>query len=236
MTTNRWLPALVGAGFALVTATLFMAFFYAPVAQCDAGCLTQKIFYFHVPSAYVMYLGVGTCCIGSFGYVMQRTKGWDALAQAGAEIAVLFACVVLTTGPLWGRKAWGTYWVWDPRLTSTLLGVLIFVSYLVLRSSGGESEKRFSAALALMGTAVMPVIHYSVQLWRGQHPTVITRSGGGLNPLMGQTLGMGFLAFTVLAAGIVALRAHMLHTEAELEELRTEAAAAGLLDEEEVAS
>ena len=150
MTSNRWLPALVGAGFALVTATLFMAFFYAPVAQCDAGCLTQKIFYFHVPSAYVMYLGVGTCCIGSFGYVLQRTKGWDALAQAGAEIAVLFACVVLVTGPLWGRKAWGTYWVWDPRLTSTLLGVLIFVSYLVLRSSGGESEKRFSAALALM--------------------------------------------------------------------------------------
>ena len=177
----RWLPPFVAAAFGLVATALLMAFFYAPVAQCDAGCLTQKIFYFHVPSAYVMYIGVGACVIGSLGYLAQRTPGWDALAQAGAELAVAFAAIVLTTGPVWARKAWGHYWVWDPRLTTTLLGALIFVAYLVLRAGaqGGEAEKKFSAALAVMGSAIMPIIHYSVQLWRGQHPTVITRRGGG---------------------------------------------------------
>jgi heme exporter protein C len=209
-----------------------MAFFYAPVAQCDAGCLTQKIFYFHVPSAYVMYIGVGACVIGSLGYLFQRSDGWDALAQAGAELAVTFASIVLTTGPIWGRKAWGHYWVWDPRLTTTLLGVLVFVAYLTLRSAGGgEAEKKFSAALAIMGAAIMPIIHYSVQLWRGQHPTVITRGGGGLEAHMGQTLTVSFLAFTVLAGVLLALRTRMALTEARIEALRTEAAASGLLGE-----
>lgn len=229
----RWLPALVASAFGAVTTALLMAFFYAPVAQCDAGCLTQKIFYFHVPSAYVMYLGAGACCLGSLFYLWQRTRGWDALAQAGAELGVLFATIVLTTGPLWGRKAWGTYWVWDPRLTTTMLGTLLFVAYLVLRSSGGETEKRFSAALAVLGTAVMPIVHYSVQLWRGQHPTVITRRGGGLEAHMGQTLAVSFVAFTLLAAALLALRARMALVEADLEALRTEAAATGLLDDEE---
>jgi heme exporter protein C len=229
----RWIAPLAVVAFALTAGVLLMAFFYAPTAQCAAGCLTQKIFYFHVPSAYVMYLGVGACVIGSLGYLWQRTPGWDALGQAGAELAVTFAAVVLTSGPIWARKAWGHYWVWEPRLTTTLLGSLIFVAYLVLRTGAGEAEKKFSAALALMGSAVMPIIHYSVQLWRGQHPTVITRRGGGLEAHMGQTLGVGFLAFTLLAVALIALRARMAVLESRMESLRTDAAAHGLLGEQE---
>jgi heme exporter protein C len=228
----RWLSILAGVAFALLAVTLVMALDWAPVAQVSAGGLTQKIFYFHVPSAYVMYIGVGACVLGSIGYLAQRRPGWDALAQAGAELGVVFATSVLITGPLWARKAWGTYWAWDPRLTTTLLGTLIFVAYLVLHSSAaGEVERRFSAALALMGACVMPVIHYSVQLWRGQHPTVITSRGGGLAPEMGQTLGVSFLAFTLVAAVLLYLRTRVALGEARLDALRTEAVSMGLIDD-----
>lgn len=231
----RWMPAISGLAFALMAAALWTALDWAPVAQDSAGGLTQKIFYFHVPSAYVMYIGVGACVLGSLGYLIQRTPGWDALAQAGAELGVIFASIVLITGPLWARKAWGAYWAWDPRLTTTLLGTLIFVAYLVLHSTAaGEAEKKFSAALAVMGACVMPVIHFSVQLWRGQHPTVITSRGGGLAPEMGKTLALSFTAFTIMAAVLLFVRARVALGEARLAELRTEAVSQGLLDEEAV--
>ena len=230
----RWMPALAVIAFAAVAAALGMAWEYAPVAQESAGGITQKIFYFHVPSAYVMYIGVTACVLGSLGYLIQRRPGWDALAQAGAELAVVFATIVLITGPLWARKAWGTYWAWDPRLTTTLLGVLIFVAYLVLHSASGagEAEKRFAAALAVMGACVMPVIHYSVQLWRGQHPTVITSRGGGLAPEMGATLAVSFAAFTAMAAVLLFVRTRVALQEARVEALRTQAVTLGLLDDE----
>lgn len=232
---TRLLPALALLAFVALTAAFGLAMGYAPVAQLSAGGITQKIFYFHVPSAYTMYIGVTACVLGSLGYLVTRRPSYDAFAQAGAELAVLFASVVLVTGPLWGRKAWGTYWVWDPRLTTTLLGTLIFVGYLVLHGSSntGESEKRFSAAMALMGACVMPVIHYSVRLWRGQHPTVITSAGGGIAPEMKTALGVSFLAFTLLAAALLWLRTSLALGEARLEALRTEAVTHGLLSDED---
>jgi heme exporter protein C len=230
----RWLSVLSIFAFGCLAVTVGLAFGYAPVAQLSAGGLTQKIFYVHVPSAYVMYIGVTACVAGSVGYLAQRAPGWDALAQAGAELGVLFAGIVLVTGPLWARKAWGTYWTWDPRLTTTLLGALIFVAYLVLRggAGSGEAEKRFSAALAVMGACVMPVIHYSVQLWRGQHPTVITSRGGGLAPAMAHTLTLSFLAFTLLAAVLLTLRSRVAMQRSKLEALRTDAVSRGLFDGE----
>lgn len=230
---NRWPSLIAVTGFIAAALTFLGAFFYAPTAQCDAGCLTQKIFYFHVPSAYSMYLGIGTCCLGSLFYLWQQTPGWDAIAQAGGELALVFAATVLVTGPLWGWKAWGTPWVWDPRLTSTLLCSLIMMAYVVLRSGGGEGEKRFAAALSVLGTALMPIIHYSVKLWRGQHPTVITRGGGGVDAKMGMILGLGFLSFTILTAGLIALRAQLAKMESDLETLTSDAATLGLLDEDE---
>ncbi len=230
----RWLSLLSIVAFGCLAVTIGLAFGYAPVAQLSAGGLAQKIFYIHVPSAYVMYIGVTACVSGSIGYLVQKRPGWDALAQAGAELGVLFACIVLVTGPLWARKAWGAYWAWDPRLTTTLLGALIFTAYLVLRGgqSAGEAEKKFSAALAVMGACVMPVIHYSVLLWRGQHPTVITSRGGGVAHAMAQTLTMGFLAFTLMAAVLLTLRSRLMLQRAKLEALRTDAVARGLLDGE----
>jgi len=183
---------------------IFFVFLRAPV-EVRMG-IVQKIFYFHVPSAYAMYLGATACFAGSAAYLVRPTDARDALARAGAEAAVAFGAIVLTTGPLWGAKAWGTFWTWDPRLTTALLSVLIYVAYVVLRAFAGDgsAERKFSAALGVLGAANLPIIHFSVQKWGGQHPTVITGKGGGLqHPDMKLALALGFLAFTMLAVLLV---------------------------------
>src|SRR5260370_24300339 len=160
-------------------ADILIVFLKAPV-EARMG-IVQKIFYFHVPSAYAMYLGAAACFFGSIGYVVRGDDRADAIARAGGEAAVVFGAIVLTTGPLWGAKAWGAFWTWDPRLTTELLSVLMYVAYLVLRSFAGDGsgERRFAAALGVLGAANLPIIHFSVQKWGGQHPTVITGPGGG---------------------------------------------------------
>jgi heme exporter protein C len=150
--------------WAIVTAMFLFViwgmFFYAPVEKTMG--IVQKIFYFHVPSAYAMYIGAGACFVGSVAYFLSPTDGRDAFAKAGAETAVAFGLIVLTTGPLWAAKAWGRYWTWDPRLTTSMLSVLIYVAYVVLRSfaGDGQAEKKFAAALGILGAANLPIIHY----------------------------------------------------------------------------
>ena len=181
---------------ALMAATLYLTFFVAP-AEEQMG-IVQKIFYLHVPSAYCMYVGFSVSAFGGLMYLAQRKDRWDRVALAGAEVGMLFCAIVLVTGPLWGRKAWGYYWVWDPRLTSTLLTGMIYTAYVGLRSFGeaGEAEKRFASALALIGFPMLFLIKYSVQRWSGQHPVVITGSGGGISGDMVPALACSFCAFT----------------------------------------
>ena len=195
------LAALTAVTF---VAEIFFVFLRAP-GEVRMG-IVQKIFYFHVPSAYAMYLGATACFAGSVAYLVRPTDASDALARAGAEAAIVFGAIVLTTGPLWGAKAWGTFWTWDPRLTTALLSVLIYVAYAVLRAFAGDgsAERKFSAALGVLGAANLPIIHFSVQKWGGQHPMVITGKGGGLqHPDMKLALVLGFFAFTMLAVLLV---------------------------------
>ncbi|MCA9531379.1 MAG: cytochrome c biogenesis protein CcsA [Myxococcales bacterium] len=203
------LKTVAGLAIALTAASIYLIFFVAP-AEEQMG-IVQKIFYFHVPSAFAMYIGFGCAALGSVMYLVRRSDGWDALAVAGAEVGMLFCLIVLTTGPLWARKAWGHFWTWDPRLTTTLLGALIFAAYLALRSSGdaGEAERRFAAGLAVLALPNLFLIHYSVQRWRGTHPTVITKGGGGLAPQMVPPFICSVVAFTLLAIWLLALRVRM---------------------------
>lgn len=192
--------ALVVLCAATFTFEIFFVFLRVPT-EARMG-IVQKIFYFHVPNAYAFYLGAAACFAGSVAYLVRPTEARDALALTGAQAAFAFGAVVLITGPLWGAKAWGTFWTWDPRLTTMLLSFLIYAAYLVLRSfsGGGAGERRFSAALGVLGAANLPIIHFSVQRWGGQHPVVISGNGGGLqHPDMKIALGLGFLAFTLLA-------------------------------------
>lgn len=229
-------PPLTFVGLAALVAILFpiqlwAIFIHAPVEELMG--IVQKIFYFHVPSAYAMYVGFTLAMIGSVGYLWTRKPGFDALAVAGAEVGLLFCAIVLMTGPLWARNAWGTYWTWDPRLTTTLLTAMIYASFVALRSLGaaGEAEKRFAAALGIVGFFLLPIIHYSVQAWRGQHPTVITGRGGGLHPDMVPALLIGFLVFTLLTILLVWARARAELGRDRVRQLELEAASAGLTED-----
>lgn len=226
-------PFVVAATAAVFFWLIGFVFWKAPIAQPEAGGLAQKIFYFHVPSAYAMYLCGVVCLVSSAAYLLTLTDKWNAWAQAGAECACVFGFMVLTSGPLWAKKAWGVYWVWDPRLTTSLLSVLIYVAVVVLRAfaGNGEAEKKFAAALGVLGTVNLPIIHFSVRKWGGNHPTVITQGGGGLkHPDMQLALGVGFLAMTLLAVVLLGQRARQLVLAARVEHAEERAVAAGLTE------
>jgi heme exporter protein C len=224
--------ALAAAAALLLALTLYWGFIVAPV-EAQMG-IVYKIFFFHAPSAYAMYLGFGLCVIGSAMYLIKRSDAWEAWAVGGAEVGAIFCLIVLITGPLWGRKAWGTYWTWDPRITTTLLIGMIYVAYLLLRNLGatGEAERRFAAGLGLLGGPLMPIIHYSVQLWRGQHPTVITSKGGGLHPDMLTALLLGCAAMTALSLLLIWARARIEQDRQGVLTLELDAAERGLLEEQ----
>jgi heme exporter protein C len=215
----------------LVPVALYYIFAYAPVEE-QMG-VVQKIFYFHVPCANAMYLGFGVCSLASMVYLAKRDERWDAVAVAAAEVGMVFCLTVLITGPLWGRKAWGVYWTWDPRLTSTLLEAMVFFAYLVLRSFGslGDVEKRFAAGLAVVGLLNIPVIKYSVQRWRGTHPTVISGKGGGIHPDMRPALLFGFLLILALGVALIWMRARAERLRQRVTALELEAAERGLLED-----
>jgi heme exporter protein C len=137
---------------------------------------------------------------------------------------VFFGLVVLTSGPLWAKKAWGVYWTWDPRLTTLLLSVLIYASVVVLRvfAGDGDAERRFASALGVLGTVNLPIVHLSVRKWGGNHPTVISRGGGGITQEMRVVLGLGFLAMTALALLLIWVRARNARLADRIQELEDE--------------
>ncbi len=223
---------LIAVTAAITVGAVHFIAFRAPT-EATMG-IVQKVFYFHVPSAYAMYLGATACFVGSAGYLAKGTRGWDALAKAGAETAVTMGLMVLISGPLWAAKAWGVYWTWDPRLTTSMLSVLIYVAYVVLRafSGGGEAERKFAAALGVLGAANLPIIHFSVQKWGGNHPKVITKGGGGLqHPDMKTALMLGFLSFTLIAIVVLWQRARLELAASRLADAEQEAVELGLVEE-----
>jgi heme exporter protein C len=196
--------------------------------------IVQKIFYFHVPSAYGMYLGAIACFVGSCGYLLRPTDGRDALARAGAQAAVVFGLIVLVTGPLWGRKAWGTYWAWgDPRLMTALLSILIYVAYVVLRgfTTDGPGERKFAAALGILGAANLPIIHFSVKKWPGTHPDVPL---SGIEPSMLTALFVSFAAFTAFAVAVMWALYRVELAKSRLARAADDALLQGLCDQAEV--
>ncbi len=226
--------ALVGLSTVLLLATIHVAFLLAPI-EARMG-IVQKIFYFHVPSAYAMYIGATACFLGSVGYLVTRKDGWDALALAGAELSIVMGAIVLVTGPLWAAKAWGYFWTWDPRLTTAMLSWMIYVAYSVLRSFAGDGpgERKFAAALGVLGAANLPIIHYSVQKWGGQHPTVVTGKGGGLQDAnMKLAFALGMIAFTVFAITLIYLRVRLELAKSRLARAEEDAIDLGLDDRTE---
>ena len=179
--------------------------------------LVQKIFYFHVSTAITMFVAAFTCGIASAIFLFGRRPGADRVAFAAAEIAVLLGLVVLVSGPLWARKAWGVWWQWDARLTSTLVMWLVFQAYLLLRRYGGPGSDRLSAAVAMFGAALVPFVYWSVNLWRTVHPT--TNVIPTLDPSMRGPFLWCLAAFMCLFVLLMAARVELEKRRARLDDL-----------------
>src|SRR5882724_2964469 len=138
------LPWLTGPAMLVALALIFLV---VPTER-DQG-IVQRIFYFHVPSAWTAFLGFFTVCGASLAFLWKGTPDFDRVARAAAEVGMIFCSLVLLTGPIWARPIWGTWWTWDPRLTMTVILWTIYASYLVLRSYGGPEDQtaRYAAVL-----------------------------------------------------------------------------------------
>lgn len=218
----RFFPVLLGLTGVMILASLYLAFFYAPV-EASMG-VVQKIFYFHVPSAVAAYAGFFCAFVFSIVYLLRPGDKVDALARSGAEVGVMFCAMVLTSGPLWARPVWGVYFIFDPQLTATLLLFLIYCAYLLLRSVASESPrlKKIAAVLAIFGFVDVPIIHMAVKKWGGTHPLVEREGGGGLNPDMRVAFYFAMLTFLFLYATVYWLRVHVANRQDELNELQLE--------------
>jgi len=183
--------------------------------------LVQKIFYFHVPAAIMMFLATFTCGIASVAYLVRGKAGSDRLAEAAAELTVLFGIIVLISGPLWARKAWGVWWQWDARLTSTLVLWLLFSAYLLLRRFGGPGTEKLAAGVALFGMANVPFIYWSVNVWRTMHPkTTVVPS---LVPEMRFPFYWCMVAFLLLFMALIKTRVRLAEQQDSLDLLLAEA-------------
>ena len=158
--------------------------------------LVQKIFYFHVPCAWLLMLSALVCAGGSLAYLFSGSERGDRVALSASELGVAFGLCVLVSGPLWAKAAWGVYWQWEARLTSSLLLFLMMVAYVLARRYGGASARRLAAALALFAAVDIPLIYFSVRFFRSIHPqtTVVSTLGPGMKG----AFWISLIAFTAL--------------------------------------
>ena len=170
----------------------------------------QRLMYVHVPAAWLAYLSFTVVFIGSAAYLLTRRGHWDRLAEASAEIGVLFTALTIVLGSIWGYPTWGTWWTWDPRLTTTAIMLLIYAGYLALRRlpESPARRARWSAVLGVVGFVDIPIVHMSVVWWRSLHQpaTVLQPGQPNIAPIMLVALLWATLAFTILYAYLLALR------------------------------
>lgn len=196
--------------FALMVVALYFVFIYAPDVK-DTN-LEQRIFYFHVPVAVVSYLAFFIIFISSILYLRKREAKWDNLARCSAEIGLIFTSLVLITGPIWAKPAWGTWWVWEPRLTTSLILWLIYIAYLMVRSFATEESQgaRFAAVVGIVGFIDVPINYLAIRLWNTQHPV-----NEGMNFSI-------FLTLLVCMAAIIVLFILLLKYRVSLRQMETE--------------
>src|SRR5262245_48560910 len=204
---------------AIVTALMLG---YAPIMIAGADNESTmgtvfKIFFFHVPAWFAMFSAIFTCGIASVIYLFRNRRAADQIAASAAEIAVVFGAIGLVTGPLWGRKAWGVWWQWDPRMTMALLLELIFLGYLLVRNYGGPGAEKLAAAMGIFGMANVPFVYVSVNIWRTLHPqtTVVPT----LPPGMRGTFWFCVAAFMLLFVLMLTIRVGLERRRAVLDDL-----------------
>lgn len=214
----------------LMLAATYGAFIYAPTERQMGE--VQRIFYFHVGAAFNAFLAFFIVFIAGVAYLITRKVVWDQLAAASVEVGVIFTTIVLTTGPIWAKPVWNTWFPWgDPRVMTTLVLWLIYIAYLILRTSlpDGDKKYKFCAVFGIIGFIDVPIVWMSIRWWRTIHPVVITSEGANLEPPMLHALIVATVA-CFLALGVLIL----LRTAVRLNQMTVERLEQDLLDRKRV--
>ncbi len=219
---DLWLPIAAAAS---MTAALWLVFVVVPSERVQG--VVQRIFYFHVHLAWMAFGGFVVTAGASVAYLARGSRVADRLAEASAEVGLVFTSLVLITGPLWARPIWGVWWTWDPRLTMTVVLWAIYASYLMLRRLGGRDEVilRYAAVLGVVGVLDIPLLIVAIRLWRGIHPAVMLSEdpdAGLTDPIMIWTFAVTGVALALLFAWLVALRMQFAALDDEVEALTAE--------------
>jgi len=203
----------------LILAALFMVFVYVPT-DAEQGNI-QRIFYFHVPVAWIAFLAFFVTFVAGIAYLVKRNPFWDMVASASAEIGLVFTTLILITGSIWARPMWGVWWTWDARLTSSLVLWLIYLSYFIVRSyiTDEERKARFAAVVGIIGFVDVPIVALAIQFSRTQHPSALIFEGGLAGSMLA-TLLVSIAAFTALYLLFLAVRVHLKEDESELNGLK----------------
>ncbi len=223
---NKAIPVLAVLAAAGLALTAYLVFTYAPFEP--TLLFNQKIFYWHVSHAFMLFLSVAVCGICSLVFLKKRTPAWDDLALAGAEVAVLFGAGVLITGSIWAEAAWDKWWVWEKRLTMSLLLWLTLVGYVLVRRFAGASADRLAAGLAVFGTLAIPFIYTMVD--KGDHHPQAGREGNvmTLTGPMKLVFWGSVLTFLLWFLALVLMRVQSARGEREVRELREKGLDAGV--------
>ncbi len=194
------------SAFILMLLSTWAAFIYAPT-ELKMGDI-QRIFYFHMGSVWVATISFTMVFISSIAYLINRKREWDIRAYASAEIGVVFITITIVTGSIWAKPVWGTWWTWDPQLTTTFILWILYCVYLLIRANSGYDEKkaRYSAVFAIIAYIDLPLVYISARVMRGISPVVFGPGGGGIEPEMMHTLLLALLAFTLLFIVLIAER------------------------------
>ncbi len=204
-----------------VLVALGMVFLYAP-REATMGDV-QRIFYFHVASAWVGFFAFFVTFVGGIGYLITRSRRWDILAMASEEVGVAFIAMTVITGSLWARPVWNTFWTWEPRLTISAVQLLIYIAYGMLRAAIPEPERRarFAAVYGIVAFVTVPLSWFAIRWWRTIHPDILTGGGGmAITPRMVHTLLVSLAAFTLLYVTLVRQRMRLERAADALARLR----------------
>jgi len=213
---DRGLIILAGA---LIMAALYMIFAFVPTEK-EMG-VVQRIFYLHVPLAWLAFMSFFVVFVASAMYLWRRQTKWDVRASAAAEVGVVFTTLFLISGIIWAKPIWGVWWTWDPRLTSALVLWIIYVAYLLVRTYAPDAQRgsRFAAVVVVVGFVDVPIVALAITLWRTQHPSAVIFEDG-LAPAMLATLLVNITAFTVFYTVLMRLRIALKHSENALREIK----------------
>ena len=216
--------ALLVASALLMAVTLYLVYFWVPTEQ-NLG-ISQRIFYFHVPLAWIGMVSIIVVAVASLLHLFTGRQRWDDLAYSTAELGVIYASLILVTGAIWGKPAWGVWWTWDPKLTTTLVLWFIYVAYLMIRAYGpmGSQGKRFASVIALIGAIDAPIIYMASIWWRTAHPPLNIGPAASEAEALGSSriyiaLLVSVVAFTVMYISLLAERYALRKSESDLDEL-----------------